>query len=46
MPGLCAVEKLVTIRPQRVQLTGPAGEPINASVTIIPEKNMPFKILL
>ena len=39
------VEKLVTIRPQRVRLTGPAGESINALVKIIPEKKYAFKIL-
>jgi len=38
-----AVEKLVTIRPQRVRLTGPAEEPINASVDIIPEKKYAFQ---
>jgi len=40
-----AVEKLVTIRPKRVRLRGPAGEPINASVDIIPEKKYAFKIV-
>jgi hypothetical protein len=39
------VEKLVTIRPQRVRLTGPAGEQISASVDIIPEKKYAFKIV-
>jgi len=40
-----AVEKLVTIRPKRVRLSGPAGEPINASVDIIPEKKYAFEIV-
>jgi hypothetical protein len=40
-----AVEKFVTIRPKRVRLSGPAGDPINASVDIIPEKKYAFKIV-
>ncbi len=39
------VEKLVTITPQKVWLAGPAGQPLNASVNIIPEKKYAFKIV-
>jgi hypothetical protein len=39
------VEKLVTISSQRVRLIGPAGQQINASVIIIPEKRYAFKII-
>ena len=39
------VENLVTITPSKVQLIGPAGQPIKASVTIIPGEKYPFKII-
>jgi hypothetical protein len=39
------VEKFVTIRPQHANLRGFVGDPIKSTVTIIPEKNYPFKIL-
>ena len=39
------VEKLVTISSQRVRLLGPAGQQINASVIIIPEKKYAFKVI-
>jgi hypothetical protein len=39
------VEKFVTIRPQHANMRGFVGDPIKATVTIIPEKKYPFKIL-
>ena len=39
------VEKFVTIRPQHANIRGFVGDPIKGSVTIIPEKKYPFKIL-
>jgi len=39
------VEKFVTIRPQNANMRGNVGDPIKGSVTIIPEKKYPFKIL-
>ena len=39
------VEKLVSISSQRVRLIGPAGQQINTSVIIIPEKRYAFKII-
>jgi len=39
------VEKFVTIRPQNVNMRGFVGDPIRATVTIIPEKKYSFKIL-
>jgi len=39
------VEKFVTIRPQNANMRGIAGDPIKGTVTIIPEKKYPFKIL-
>ena len=39
------VEKFVTIRPQNVNMRGFVGDPIKGTVTIIPEKKYPFKIL-
>ena len=39
------VEKFVTIRPQHANMSGFVGDPIKGSVTIIPEKKYPFKIL-
>jgi len=40
-----AVEKFVTIRPQHINLRGYAGDSVKALVSIIPEKQYPFKIL-
>ncbi len=39
------VERFVTIRPKHVNLRGYAGDSIKASVSLIPEKKYPFKIL-
>jgi hypothetical protein len=39
------VEKFVTIRPQHANMRGFVGDPIKATVTIIPEERYPFKIL-
>jgi hypothetical protein len=39
------VEKFVTIQPRHLNLRGYAGEPIKSSVTLVPEKKYPFKIL-
>jgi hypothetical protein len=39
------VEKFVTIRPQNANMRGIVGDPIKGTVTIIPEKKYPFKIL-
>jgi len=39
------VEKFATIRPKHVSLRGYAGDSIKGTVTIIPEKKYPFKIL-
>jgi len=39
------VEKFVTITPPRVQLMGPPGQPLTASLNIIPEKKYAFKII-
>ncbi len=39
------VEKFVTIRPKHINLRGYAGDTIKASVSLIPEKKYPFKIL-
>jgi hypothetical protein len=39
------VEKLVTITPPMVRLEGPAGQPIEEVVTIIPGVKYPFKII-
>ena len=39
------VEKFVTIRPQHANMRGFVGDPIKGTVTIIPEKKYPFKIL-
>ena len=38
------VEKFADIRPERVQLAGPAGKPLSAVVEIIPRKEYPFTI--
>ena len=39
------VENFATIRPQNVSLRGQAGDAITDTVTIVPEKKYPFKIL-
>lgn len=39
------VENFVTIRPRHVSLRGYTGDSIKGTVTIIPEKKYPFKIL-
>ena len=39
------VEKFVTIRPQHANMRGIVGDAIKGSVTIIPEKKYPFKII-
>ena len=39
------VEKFVTIRPRGINLRGYSGDSIKASVSLIPEKKYPFKIL-
>ena len=39
------VEKFATIRPKHVNLRGYAGDSLKASVSIVPEKKYPFKIL-
>jgi hypothetical protein len=39
------VEKLLSISSQRVRLVGVAGQKINASVIIIPEKKYAFEII-
>ncbi len=39
------VKRFVTIRPKRIQLTGAIDEEISQTVTIIPEKEYPFKII-
>jgi hypothetical protein len=39
------VEKFVTIRPKHINLRGYTGDAIKASVSLIPEKKYPFKIL-
>lgn len=42
-----AVERIVTIRPEKIFLTGPADadNDIFVSVSVIPEKKYPFKIV-
>jgi hypothetical protein len=39
------VEKFVTVSPKEVRLYGEAGNPIKATVEIIPEKKYAFRIL-
>ena len=39
------VEKFVTIRPKHINLRGYTGDVIKATVSLIPEKKYPFKIL-
>ena len=39
------VEKFANIQPKHVNLRGYAGDSITASVSLIPEKKYPFKIL-
>lgn len=38
------VEKFVDIQPERIQLAGPAGQPLFAEVAIIPRPEHPFRI--
>lgn len=38
------VEKVLTITPREVKLTGEAGKPITSEIIIKPEKKFPFKI--
>jgi hypothetical protein len=39
------VENFATIRPQHISLRGQVGDTIKATVSIIPEKKYPFKII-
>jgi hypothetical protein len=39
------VETFVTIRPKHANMRGMVGDPIKGTVTIIPEKKYPFKII-
>ncbi|HMA85935.1 MAG TPA: hypothetical protein VKN73_09545 [Desulfosalsimonadaceae bacterium] len=39
------VEKFATVKPKRVILSGPVGETIEQTVTIVPETKEPFRIL-
>ncbi len=39
------VERFVTIRPKHANMRGLVGDPIKGTVTIIPEKKYPFKVL-
>jgi len=39
------VENIATISPSRVRFSGPAGQPLTASVNIIPEQKYAFKII-
>ena len=39
------VETFVTIRPKHANMRGTVGDPIKGTVTIIPEKKYPFRIL-
>ena len=39
------VETFVTIRPRHANMRGIVGDPIKNTVTIIPEKKYPFKII-
>jgi hypothetical protein len=39
------VDKLVTISPDHVLLSGPAGEGVSLEVLITPEKKYPFKVV-
>jgi len=39
------VETFVTIRPKHANMRGIVGDPIKGTVTIIPEKKHPFKII-
>ena len=39
------VERFVTIRPKHANMRGFVGDPIKGTVTIIPEKKYPFKII-
>lgn len=39
------VEKFVTFRPRHINLRGYSGDAVTASVSLIPEKKYPFKII-
>jgi hypothetical protein len=39
------VERFVTIQPRHANIRGYVGDPVKGSVTIIPEKKYPFKIM-
>lgn len=39
------VDNFATIEPRRISLNGPANEPIQASVSIIPDNKYPFTII-
>lgn len=39
------VKRVVTVVPQHVRLRGPAGTKVRQTVSIVPEKEFPFKIL-
>lgn len=39
------VDRLVTIKPRRIRLTGAAGQPVKTEILILPEKKYPFKIV-
>jgi len=39
------VDKFVTIQPKHINLRGYTGDTLEASVSLIPEKKYPFKIL-
>jgi len=39
------VEKFVTIRPKHINLRGYSGDTLKTSVSLVPEKKYPFKIL-
>ena len=43
--GNISAENIAIIKPSKVILQGPAGEPIKMSVSIIPEEKHPFNIL-
>ena len=40
-----SIKSFASIRPKLVRLIGMAGQPISATVTIIPRKEYPFKIV-
>ena len=39
------VENIATISPKKIRFSGPSGQPLNATVNIIPEKKYAFKII-